>query len=398
MGHKIVKLTSRFKKENGSLVLILKNHYKNETLDIIKKYEDGTIYGRNIDCFNVCGWLYYSPQDKCNYYYSTQKVVGVENWFKLVCSCSLCSTASDMTIDEIDRFFEDSDFKYTFRALSDHNKLNLDMVFELYKQWKKYPKDCELLVKMGFYNLAIQKGIYRYSKENKRKMWLWLKEHQCEILKYVQYVSPQEIYMRAVKGFDDYRLYLNCEKNEQLYKYLLKQREKNNADFSTYLDYKRICVQLGKDLLDQYWLYPNDLLEAHNKVHEQLQNVLLAKEQERESVLNTIPCCKAVVNGFSLYIANSILDIRNQAEALHQCLITGKYYEKVADKKCLLIFVKKGELPIATCEIKYDKEIVQYYTDQKDFRNCTPNDELKEIMNSYIHSLKINQITKQITI
>ena len=81
-------------------------------------------------------------------------------------------------------------------------------------------------------------------------------------------------------------------------------------------------------------------------------------------------------------------DIIYQADFLHQCLITAKYYEKMAKKNCILVFIKKDDEPIATAELNKEDKVVQFYGNELDRSNCKPNEEIKNIFDNWLIGFK----------
>lgn len=90
------------------------------------------------------------------------------------------------------------------------------------------------------------------------------------------------------------------------------------------------------------------------------------------------------INGYSVFVPESVEEISRQADALHQCLITADYVSKVIDKECILVLVQKDGVPVATCQLLNGNKIGQFYADELDRSNCLPSDEVREVMNKWI--------------
>ena len=392
----------------NSFELITRISYKKNkktrafVMDTCKRTVDSDkAYFRNMIKYMLTPWLFIHPQDIVGYY-GCEPYGKDKKWWQCNSKTGISYVETKQSKEKIIELVEkyEPNFIYTLRAYKNDSKYYLTNLFEIYKMWKKYPYECEMLIKLGYYHLATQKSIYKLSKTKKQQYIKTLvKDHP-----YGQYATITDI-QEYILGIENSYLFRQCKRNKKLYDYLVKQN--HSVDF--YYDYKRLAEILHKDLTQEYWLYPKDLFETHNRLHEEQRAIweaqrLAREEQERKTrneyieKLQEIPQLQKLISGYSLYLANSMSDIENQAKILHQCLITCKYYEKVAKKSSLLIFIKKDDEPIGTCEIGYDKAIKQFYLDELDRDNMNPSQELKDITNAYIPQLNINNITKTITI
>lgn len=402
MGHRITTLESRLEWEQDNLVLILKNKWKDEEMDIVKLYQDGKMYGKNISCSAIAGWVYWSPKDK---YYS--EPYGVDDWWEIKTNtCSLLYYGElTTTYKEQEKLFENSEFKYTFKALTTLYTPSDYITMLVYQKWLEHGNLVELLLKAKQLDLALSKAIY--SKPKKYLAFL------RKATKSYRSISDLEADM---KGVDAYT-YRACKRNLELTKYLTRQRQ----FYHLYADYIEMCKKLNKNLKDDYWKYPSNLRERHDIVLEQYNRVLEAEqevqrqrwleqeqrrlEQERQemerkkekdlSIQNKMSSLimnqmMKTINGYQIYISNSVQDMIEQAKELNQCIIACGYYERVANGNELLLFVKKDGVRLATCEMFYDKRIGQFYGDERDRNNCLPSDDIKQAMNEYIALLPNN--------
>ena len=88
--------------------------------------------------------------------------------------------------------------------------------------------------------------------------------------------------------------------------------------------------------------------------------------------------------GYSVYIPETVKEIRTHAKALHQCLVSADYIGKVIDGKCYLVFVVSDGKPIATAEVFKSGKIGQFYTDELDRNNCLPSAEVRGYVTEWI--------------
>lgn len=94
------------------------------------------------------------------------------------------------------------------------------------------------------------------------------------------------------------------------------------------------------------------------------------------------------IDGYEIYIPSSVEDIEEQANALNQCLITCDYDKKMARGQTILVFMRKENKPIATCEIDKGKIIKQFYANEAHRNHCKPTEKMKKAMNKYLTKLK----------
>ena len=95
------------------------------------------------------------------------------------------------------------------------------------------------------------------------------------------------------------------------------------------------------------------------------------------------------IDGFTIYVPDDVLDIKFQAEYLHQCLISCDYISKVINQRCVLVFIRKGNKPIATAELLNGNKIGQFYANELDRSNCLPSPKVKAVMNKWLENKRV---------
>lgn len=229
------------------------------------------------------------------------------------------------------------------------------------------------------YNL--NNNIFHFIKENKN-----IKNMDIRAIKLA---AKENVSYKAAKRAVDY-FYSDIHLEEYLHNQILKRN-----DISYYKDYKKMCIQLKKNFDDPYWRYPKDLVNAHNKVMGEINAIKLAKEQETIKKIQKDLSKKKNISKkynfndgtYTVYFPYDLEDIKEQADVLNQCLITAEYYKKYAEKKTILIFIKKESERIATCEISSKKNIRQFYMNEEDHNNCKATPELEKIMYRFLDTL-----------
>ena len=94
-------------------------------------------------------------------------------------------------------------------------------------------------------------------------------------------------------------------------------------------------------------------------------------------------------NGFVVSIPGDIKTIQKQAKKLHQCLVSFDYIGKMADRRCLLVFISTKEgAPVATAEILPSGKVGQFYGDERDRYNMKPDKKAQEALDAWLKKFK----------
>ncbi len=99
-----------------------------------------------------------------------------------------------------------------------------------------------------------------------------------------------------------------------------------------------------------------------------------------------------VIGAYTMFIPNDYATCEKQAYALDQCIIACDYVKDMAKKRLVLIFVYKDDKPYATCEINKQKEIKQFYKDERDRKKCNADKKLVKAMNTYLNQLNMENL------
>ena len=130
---------------------------------------------------------------------------------------------------------------------------------------------------------------------------------------------------------------------------------------SDYRDYLELCDKLSFDMKNSIVLFPRDLIEAHNKA------VALADKKKRESYEREIAVSYPEwveryayeKDGMLIMPPKSSAEIVAEGQALHHCV--GDYVERVANKECVILFLREADRPdkpFCTLEVK-DAQLLQ---------------------------------------
>lgn len=203
--------------------------------------------------------------------------------------------------------------------------------------------------------LGLMKKLLEKSIPADRKLLLWCQEN-------------------SITDADDLERCLNHTSAHRLLRYL--QEQSRCEDFSArsyyrttpeklafgiYKDYIRFCEDLGYDLTDDFILYPRHLKEAHDGASEmfskrksEIYNQKIAAEYA-----GLLKQYRMTRNGLMIVPPKTAAEIVEEGHALRHCV--GSYVSRVANKECVILFLRKKEKPdepFYTIEVK-DGEVQQ---------------------------------------
>ena len=98
------------------------------------------------------------------------------------------------------------------------------------------------------------------------------------------------------------------------------------------------------------------------------------------------------MDNLKVFVPEKIADYEHQADVLHQCIVENGYYEKVADKDCVLVFITKENEPYATAElIKKGRKfkLGQFYGDE-DLEDYEAKPDAVNALNIWAKTYKLN--------
>lgn len=133
-------------------------------------------------------------------------------------------------------------------------------------------------------------------------------------------------------------------------------------DVSLWCDYIRYCEKLGLDTHNAHYVCPQDLQQAHAQVHQRWkkEQERIENEKKKEIARRNEPLYLKLHKRFlniyfgndniSIFVAQSVEDIRQEAEHMHHCVFDLGYYKKPTS---LILFArdKKTGARIETIEL-----------------------------------------------
>lgn len=266
-------------------------------------------------------------------------------------------------------------FHYVIEKSLKHYCFGYEKLFDTVKIWLKHP-EIEILLDKGFAQIAFNKNFWRLTKKTRKNYVSLLK--QCEG------ISPtMDMLAKLKKGIsiERYMIFhspefwdINARKynaKPETINYIMNKK----LTAREYKDYLDMAQTAGHDISDPYWEFPNNFQKNHQKVIEEttaikmLKNKKLLEPWEKKyskAVKKFTQVSK--FKDMKVYVPQEIDLFTKQAEALHQCLITARYYEDVAKRKKILVFIEKKGIPNATAEILISKKkftLNQFYGDER---------------------------------
>lgn len=281
--------------------------------------------------------------------------------------------------------------------------------------YRRHPKLIEHLVKVGFERIvsdivyrhgmgaeidATQKRTHRILRVNKEDLAM-LRELNAGVdtLKaYQQYVKlnlrgRQELLQWQLKNHvhtipTQWFAYMTARKfmrymDSQLPDYMqLKRaflyRSPMEEAISTYSDYLQMCQGQNYDMKSSQVLFPKHCNEAHDKLSRYIKKCRdeQTKRAFREVYENLAEKANLTSKKLQIVCPKQTDDLITEGQALHHCV--GTYIERVAAKKCLIVFVRRveePEKPFVTVEVSNGK-IVQIRGE----RNSDPTKEVKKFV------------------
>lgn len=377
--------------ERGKLCRVVTAHgigkMKGRQIDVAKIYEDGKQYCRNIDYRPIAGYVVEFPRVTYKGWNGSYKGRAYK-FSKCFLNITNISYSSPDENDKQIFLQKYPEFKWIFQK----SALTNSQYFHLLPFWKQHPQEVEILLANGYTKLALDGRLWKA--KDRKPILEWIKENRTEENACLEGIR---VCVKFGCSYSEWRRYRNVVRRGyyveyDVFKYLessLQKKETLYGKIRTYRDYIEMAKEAGHNIKEKYWRFPKNLKSAHDKVLREVTNIraLREKEKDKEKEKNYI---KAVTkwngkevtlsNGVRVYVPQSIEDIVKQAEALKQCLIASDYVKKVIEKKCLLVFIRNKEKPLATAEILPGNKIGQFYGNEANVDRCAPPKKAKEAM------------------
>ena len=417
----------RFEIENeNELVLINQACYKQDyeiqdykyKLDIYKyNLTTKKAYVRygNVHYVNLGGWLVDFPNEKCKtrygYYYGYNSQIPLCDYEETSRINGLEYGRLEMSYDRIKKLFLKSkpELKYLLNKIDFYNpRMTIWKLLDLIDMWYLHPSEVETLAYLGFYNIATNKSLYRLGKAKKKEIIKALSNFNDD-RGMLSLITVQNFIKSGMK-YEEWYSYMCWNNWRTQGRYIddietFRYCQRKNIDKYRYHDMLTMAKNQGHDIENEYWKYPNDPNAMHDRLLEtkqELERIEREKEQEREkqywmqlkkiAVKNKLDSGVDLGNGYTLFMSYEYEQYKKSADELHQCILASKYYSKVAQGKSLLIMIWHDGKPSSTCEIDFDKKILQHYGNELNREDCKPTEYEQEAIKQFLATFKPKKV------
>lgn len=388
---------------DDKITFFTKAVYKNKEELVYTQDELGKCKSRYIYCSYATGYLVSFPNEKLGYYFGNQ----IQEEESLTPCYELGIFMEWKTFEQDIEMIKEKrpELRFLINKMKKYDAyINPKLFLKTIQRYNKN-KNIEYFVNLGFIKLALDNRLDSLTKQKQKDIILYIKNNidildkdisLSELFQYLKY--PNE------KVFDR-DLFVKTSYNLEVANYLYNQKQKyNNLSrseiYALYCDYKRMCKDLDKNMNDKYWRLPNDLVKKHDDILTETMNKkefikeMKAKRKDKvlQKVINeNLQKQAKTINDLTIYFADNYSDIKNQAEVLHQCLIICNYTDRIIEQKSLLVFIKRDNIPVATAEINYKKDVLQFYGCEIDRENCKPAKEVEDAFYQWLSQIKIKK-------
>ena len=216
-----------------------------------------------------------------------------------------------------------------------------------------------------------------------------LKAYPKEDIETIRYFSLN-IYLSEtiIQIIDKYKIDLRYLKE-----YITLQSTKDEELIHEYFDYIRIAEELKMNLKDKKILYPNNLVEEHNKLFLKIKTLNNPNINKKiKAISKILSLNKYEDEKHIIYPASSIEDLIKESAEQHNCVKL--YVDRVANNESQIYFLRQKDNPnksYVTVEV-YDNKVIQ----AKSKYNANVSKEIKDFLNKWEKTLipVRNKITK----
>ena len=403
------KFYRRFEIENDNeLVIISRASWKNYSCDVYKFNitKNKAYYRENLQFVNLGGYLVDFPSEKIRYRYGSESYIvplydwkeaydrftGVEYGFREQ-SVEIVKEKILTVYPEMKYLIKKVDFE---NALYNDNKLINAMLM-----WFEHPSEVEALVSKNLYNIASNKNLYRLTPKKKKEIIRALNHftHDESLVTVQNYIKSG----LEFKEWQDYMRWNNWRSvgiyvdDVETYRYC----KRKNIDKSKYHDMLTMADNQGHDITEDYWRYPNDPHAMHDRLLEtkrELQRIEEERKKQAEKQYwnqlvkiakrNKLDKGVDIGNGYTLFMPYEYEQWKRAADELNQCILACSYYRKMAKGQCLLLMIWHDGKPSSTCEIDFNKKILQHYGNEFNRNDCQPTEYEQEAIKQFLATFK----------
>ena len=330
--------------------------------------------------------------------------------------CFISEETGDVYLPGLEKALQGTDWEYcALRQFYERTAIPMQVSHYL-KMYLRHPLLIERLTKAGFENIAadviyrdgfsdaldeMQTKTHRILRVEKQDVSV-LQEQKAGVPLLKKYQTYVAIHLRGRSALFQWQLHHKVsEIPADIFQYLTAEKfmhymeaqlpiywEKRPANVYrdptmetlviTYVDYLHMCRRQAYDMKDKSVLFPKNCAAAHDREAERIQKINDAQKNRAFGIAYAGFARKAALSNEELQIvcpkrANELVA---EGRALHHCV--GSYIDRVAEGRCLIVFVRRVEepkKPYVTVEVR-DGKIAQIHGDH----NSDPTEEVKKFV------------------
>jgi hypothetical protein len=262
---------------------------------------------------------------------------------------------------------------YLAKDMLGHQTAGLNLNAKTVHEFLRVPKECVAMVRKldpDIHELAAIKRMIKFGIKNMTR-------------DDVEFTNRYwEIYKAATKITEiDFQTYMNHFRKHRVVG--------NNGNASLYIDYLRMCKEMGYDLTDRSVLFPKDVSEAHDREAVRLkvkknEKVSIAIQQRYQVDKKRFA---TESGGFIIRPPQDMNELLSEGSKLQHCV--GTYAERVAKKETTILLIRRAETPedpYFTVEWR-DGRLIQC----RGKRNCEPPEEVKQFVETWQKVKRLNK-------
>jgi hypothetical protein len=283
----------------------------------------------------------------------------------------------------LQELFKDTEYQYSQLWELAEKEDNIDIQYLM----RNNLPSIELLIKMKLYKLALCPKTFNISgnfekrfKINKR-YYNFMRDNnidinELEILRFYKKENIKDI--RYLRRFQTSKI-KEISEFIPLDKFVEYTKKHKVFDIYMYTDYIKFANELGLDLKNKKYMFPDQLQEEHDKLEEQVKikrnKDIINKIKKRYNVLkkNIYENKKYIITP-----ANSMKSLENESKQQNNCVRT--YAERYAKGKCDIYFLRESKNPkksLVTVQVM-DNKVIQSRTKNNGKTNRSQENFLKK--------------------
>lgn len=247
---------------------------------------------------------------------------------------------------------------------------------------KNYRPSIEFLTKLKLYKLALcpktfdNKGSFENRFGVEKRFLKFMVDNNIDVdeLKILKIYKKEDINkIRYLKNFSASSLE-EISEFVSLDKFVEYTKMNKFFDIRLYIDYLKFVQDLGMDLKNKKYLFPENLREKHDELEHQIKiknnKIIQSKIRKR---FNELKKNKYEGKKYIIFPANSISSLEDESKQQNNCVRT--YTKRYANGECDIYFMRTIDEPtksLVTVEVKDDK-IVQSRTKNNNKTNQSQN-------------------------